>query len=232
MSALIGGRRESSTLDSEIFPQFTGVSEQFRVLDSTPGAALRLGVTRSKRPVNITLLRPEASQVVVVGRPWLATMLALRAAILGANVIIVSDRPAPWNQLVHTVGGRLPFATVVRPGDSIGAPATVAAPVLVLYDGQFTGPEPARSPWQTALHLVLRLNSQVSGLLDTSDLVLVAPPDPAEAEATVDLLRLPASVLATFERMTANEFLAITRARALLVSIEPTPTEGALISGR
>ena len=232
MSALIGGGRESLTLDSEIFPQFAGVTEQFRVLDSTPGAGLRLGTTRSKRPVNITLLRPEASQIVVVGRPWLATMLALRAAVLGANVVIVSDRPAPWNQLVHSAGGRLPVATVVRPGDSIGPPATVAAPVLVLYDGQFTGPEPGRSPWQTALHLVLRLNPQVSGLLDSSDLVLVAPPEASEAEATLDLLRLPASVLATFERMTANEFLAITRARALLVSIEPTPTESALISGR
>jgi hypothetical protein len=122
----------------------------------------------------------------------------------------------------------------VHPDAVTVPPASAAAPVLVLYDA---GPIVAdnhltRSPWLTAVHLVLRLTPALSTLLDASDLVLVPRPAPDEAEATLELLRLPPTIATQFERMTPNEVLAVTRQRALFVTIAPTAAEAALLAGR
>jgi hypothetical protein len=231
MSAVIGGRREASTLDSEIFPQFRGVAEQFRVLDATPGAALPLGTTRTDRPANITLLRAEPSQLVVVGAPWVASLLLLRAAVLGATAVIVTDRPAPWAQLVRRVGGVQPFAAVVPPDVGAWPTASAAAPLFVLYDGASGENQLARAPWSTAAHLVPRLTPALGSLLDAADLVLVPRPAPDEADTAIELLRLPPAIMAQFERMTPTELLTVTRHRALFVTITPTAAESSLLSG-
>jgi hypothetical protein len=221
----------ASTLDPEIYARFVGRPEQFRVLDATPGAALPLGITRTERPAGITLLRAEPSQLVVVGQPWIASLLLLRAAVLGATVVIVTDRPAPWAQLVRRAGGVQPIASVVPPDVGALPPASAAAPLFVLYDGASGENHLARTPWSTGVHLVLRLSPALGSLLDAADLVLVPRPAPDEAETAIELLRLPSAIIAQFERMTPTELLAVTRQRALFVTVTPTPAESGLLGG-
>ncbi len=224
-------RRDASTLEAEVFPQMFGSAEPFRVLDGRLGGGIPLGTTRSGKPVSVRLLGPIPSRVVVVGEAWLASMLMLRAAVLGATTVISTERPAPWTQLVQSVGGVEPFATVVRP-DALTLPVpSVTAPLLVLHDGGGTATDsgPARSPWQTSLHLLFRLTPQMAALLDATDLIVLPHPGPDDLAETLELLRLPSGMTRQMNRMGAGDFLAVTRQRALFVTAAPTPTERAIL---
>ncbi|SDJ43746.1 hypothetical protein SAMN05444157_3359 [Frankineae bacterium MT45] len=224
-------RTDEATLESEIFCQFSGEAEQFQVLNGGVGQGVPLGVSRTGRAVRAQLLAPVPTRIVVVGDAQLASILTIRAAVLGATVVIATERPAPWNLLVQTVAGEQPFATVTRP-DSLSLPAaTIAAPLLVLHDSSAVASESvlARSAWQTSLHLVFRLNAQLSSLLESSDLTLLPRPPADEVAATLELLRLPPALATGLERMTENEYLAITRNRAQFVRIEPTATEQSIL---
>ncbi|SOD72387.1 hypothetical protein SAMN05892883_1786 [Jatrophihabitans sp. GAS493] len=220
-------RTDQARLDNEVYCQFTGEAEQFQVLNSSVGQGMLLGQSRTGRAVRVQLLRPVPNRIVVVGEARLASILAIRAAVLGATIVIATERPAPWNLLVQSIAGQRPFATVSRP-DSLTLPApTIAAPLLVLHDSSAVASESvlARSAWQTSLHLVFRLNPQLSSLLESSDLTLLPRPAEEEVEATLELLRLPPELAAGLDRMGENEYLAITRNRAQFVRIDPTASE-------
>ncbi len=226
--------RAGSAVDAQMWPRFTATPETAHVLGSRLGAGVALGATRSGKHASIALLQPLPVRVVVVGPAWIACLLAIRGACLGASVTILTDRPAPWAALTRAVGGRAPFATLMAPeGASLPAP-TVAEPLLVLHDGSARGAETAvaRGPWHTSVHLLFRLVAQSSTLLDAADLILLPQPPPEELDSALELLRLPPAIADQVTRMDNTEFLAVTRGRALFVRIRATPTETELLHRR
>lgn len=226
--------RIASTPDSEIWPRFGAPAQHCQVLGSRLGGGVALGVTRSGKPASVALLQPVPVRIAVVGQAWVASLLALRAACLGATVVVVTDRPAPWTILTRSVGGDAPFATVVAPESATLPPASVVDPVFVLHDGSASGSEAAlaRAPWQTSVHLLFRLATQPTSMLDTTDLILLPQPAAEELDATLELLRLPPAISTQIARMGETEFLAVTRSRAQFVTVQATPTEIALLQAR
>ena len=223
--------RDGSSVEDEVWPVFTGAPGCMGVLDLALGEGVPLGTTREGRPATVTLLRPAPVRVVVLGQAWLASLLALRAALLGAGVVVVTERPAPWHLLVRAVGGNEPFAAVVPPGAAVGGPSPgVTSPVLTLHDGG-AGAEAAlaRAPWQTSVHLLFRIGGQPAAVLDTADLVLVPQVPAEEAEAVTAALRLPAGLAVHLAGLGPAEVLAATRSRTTVVTVQASPTEQSVL---
>ena len=219
--------REGSAIEDEVWPAFTGDPARMDVLAAGLGEGVPLGTTRDGVSSTLTLLRPAPVRVAVLGQAWLASLLALRAAVLGAAVVVVTERPAPWHVLVRAAGGSTPFATVVPPGPTLDAPApTIATPVLTLHDGG-AGAEAAlaRAPWQTSVHLLFRAGGQPAAVLDAADLVLVPQVPDDEVDAVAEALRLPPSLAAHLPGLGPAEVLAATRRRTAVVTVQATPTE-------
>ena len=224
--------REGSSLVDELWPAFTGSTQQLRVLRAELASGVPLGTTREGYPAVLALVRPAPVRIAVVGQAWVASLLAIRAAVLGTTTVIVTDRPAPWHVLVRGVGGSHPFATVVDPAATGSLPPpSVAAPVFMLHDGSAGGAEAvlARAPWQTSVHLVFRLGTSPSAVLDAADPVLVTPPQPDEVEQVLAALRLPDGLAGELAGMAPAEVLAVTRSGAAFVTVQATAGETAVL---
>lgn len=232
-------RRDASSLDSQIYFQFTGTSEQFEVLGTDVGAATTLGVaTRTGRPMRIELLRPRPVRIVVVAQAWLAVSLAVRAALLGATTVIATERPTAWQRIVRAGGGTQPFASIVGPDVTALPHATAANPLFVLHDAVTTAETAlARAPWHTSLHLVYNVASHATSAPDTpsalhgADLLLLPRLPEQDISAALELLRLPSSLAMQLPMMTEHQFLAITARAATMVTVTPTPSELSLLQG-
>lgn len=224
--------REAASTETEVWPHLGGSFEQTHVLSARIGEGVLLGATRAGKPVSLSLIRPAPVRIVVVGQGWVASLLALRAAALGATTVIVTSRPAPWTVLVRVVGGTIPFASVVGP-DGLSLPTpTVAEPLFVLQDGSTGSTDPgiARSAWHTSVHLLYRLTPAASSLVDTADLILVPRPSEQDLSTTLDFLRLPPGIAAQMARMAPQELLAVTRSKATFLTVQPTASETAVLT--
>jgi hypothetical protein len=220
----------STRADPGVVSRFAVAPQHLDAFAVTRRGGLPIGTTRLGRPASIALFRPEPTRIVVVEQAWVASVLALRAAVLGAQVIVATDRPGPRQSLVAAVGGARPFANVVR-SDHYAAPTpTLVQPALTLLDTSRGAPEAnlASIGWLTSLHLVVRVGAGLEPLLDAADLVLVPRTAAADVDATVGLLRLPPVLGPRVQALGPFEFLAVSRTRAQVVTIDPTPTERAL----
>lgn len=220
-------------VEYEVWPHLSGSLDDFDVLSSGTNAGTVLGATRAGKPINVQLLRPAPVRIVTT-HAWLASLLALRAAVLGANVVIATERPAPWSVLVRAAGGQTPFATVAHPGSAVPA-ASVAEPLFVLHDdlgaAAVTDAQTARSAWHTSVNLMPSLTPDAGPLLDAAELILVPRPSDEQIDPTLELLRLPPAMASKIVAMQGTEVLAVTRSRALFVTMQISPTERQVISG-
>ena len=211
------------------WPSFGVDVRRLGVLDVGLGEGAPLGTTRDGRPATLALVGPAPVRIAVVGQAWLASLLAVRAAVLGAAVVVVTERPAPWHLLLRAAGGA-PFATVVAPGTPGGPVPSVAGPVLTLHDGG-AGADAAlaRAPWQSSVHLLFRVGGQPTAVLDAADVVLVPAVPPDELPAVAAALRLPEPVAALLPGLGPAEVLAASRTRTAVVTVQATPSELALL---
>lgn len=214
----------------DAWPSFVADPRRLGVLATELAEGAPLGTTRDGRAATLALVGPAPVRIAVVGQAWLASLLAVRAAVLGASVVVVTERPAPWHLLLRAAGGQ-PFATVVPPGGASGGPLpSITTPVLTLHDGG-SGADAAlaRAPWQTSVHLLFRVGGQPTAVLDAADVVLV-PAVPAEETAAVaQALRLPESIAAQLPGLGPVEVLAASRNRTAVVTVQATPSELALL---
>ena len=214
----------------DAWPSFEADGRRLGVLATGLGEGAPLGTTRDGRPATLGLVGPSPVRIAVVGQAWLASLLAVRASVLGAAVVVVTERPAPWHLLLRAAGG-VPFATVVPPGAAAGGPpASIATPVLTLHDGGASAEAAlARAPWQTSVHLIFRLGGQPTAILDAADVVLV-PAVPADEVAAVgQALRLPEPVAAQLPGLGPVEVLVASRHRTAIVTVQATPGELTLL---
>ena len=87
--------REAATTETEVWPHLSGPAARCHVLSARLGGGVALGATRGGKPATLTLLKPAPARIVVVGQAWVASLLAIRAAALGATTVIATTRPAP-----------------------------------------------------------------------------------------------------------------------------------------
>jgi len=218
----------------DAWPSFDADGRRLGVLATGLTEGAPLGTTRDGQPAGLALVGPAPVRIAVIGQAWLASLLAVRGAVLGATVVVATERPAPWHLLLRAAGGA-PFATVVPPGtsagNSAGGPgASIATPVLTLHDGGAGADSAlARAPWQTSVHLVFRAAGQPTSLAGIADVVLV-PAIPAEEVAAVgQALRLPEPVAAQLSGLGPAEVLVASRQRTAIVTVQATPGELALL---
>lgn len=134
------------------------------------GVGIPLGDDDRGRSWAVDLVHARPQRVVTVGEGWLASALAGRAVRAGVRVVVVTDRPAPWQALIRQVASDADVAIVPPDARSLVGDGEKGAR-LIIVEGPGAAPG-ARQPWQTVLN-VLPDASTGESLLAAADLVLV-----------------------------------------------------------
>lgn len=162
------------------------------------GGGVVVGMDPSRRPVVLGLFGRGSPAVSLIGGFHLAQLLVLRAAGVGARVIVETARPESWDALVLRSGldaSRLAVQPIGRLVGNPGWPSpSPTAPLLVLRD---CGARPRfatapHGPWATVLTLLPYLDPRTAGQVGAADLVGVQRMPAAEAPFAAVALRLSA----------------------------------------
>jgi hypothetical protein len=220
---------ELSTVGNEILPSLFAETPQLDHLAGNvfPGG-LVFGTSASRGELMIELIRAVPTRITVIcADPWLARLLTIRVAGLGATVVIATDRATAWDYFVDVIGGQKPIATVRT--DHAGAlPApSVGAPLVVIEDARDVPPETyaPRVAWQTTIHVRGGVNDRSRTLLDSSHVVLVCRLAVDAATTVSAALGLGENGPATVAGLAEHEVLMVVDRRAHRVTVTPTPTE-------
>jgi len=163
---------------------------------AAPGGVL-IGVDPAHRPVSLGLFRRTTLSTAVVGSLYLAQILALRCAAVGARVIVETARQDEWDPVLLHSGldaARLAVQPAGRPAGHPGWPApTMAAPLLVLRDCGARPPYAAvpRGPWTTIATVLPYFDPRTAGYLRDADLVGLQRMPREEAAMARHVLALP-----------------------------------------
>ncbi|RJQ69529.1 hypothetical protein D5S17_30540 [Pseudonocardiaceae bacterium YIM PH 21723] len=171
------------------------------MLDAISPAADRggmvIGSGMNGEPLMVSVLRSSPTRIAVVGGLYLARQLALRAMATGAQVIVVTGRPAAWQVLQQAAGpgpdGQPSQLVQIRRLEASELPrATEDNPILVIHDGGAAPSEifPPRSPWQTTLYVLPYLHQQAGPILNQADLVLVQRLPVEQTQIAANIWRL------------------------------------------
>jgi hypothetical protein len=220
---------ELSTAGDEVLPSLFAETAQLSYLAGNVFAGgLLFGTTASRGELMIELIRSVPTRVALLCEdPWLARLLTIRSAGLGANVVIATDRATAWEYFVNVIGGQRPIATV-RTDHASALPApSVGSPLVVIEDTRDVPPETyaPRMAWQSTIHVRAGVNERSRTLLDSSHIVLVCRLGHDAATAVSAALGLGDSGPATVAALGDHEVLVIADRRAHRVTVTPTPTE-------
>jgi hypothetical protein len=152
-----------------------------------------VGVDPSRQPAVLSLFRRRPVEVALVGGTYLTQLLIVRAAGVGARVVIETARPSTWANVAQNTGGGQQ-CVVVAPVGRIGQLGpSMQSPVLVVRDAGARPPRSRvpKSPWQSTLTLLPYLDPRAVGLLATADLAALQRVSPQEAHLAARTLRLP-----------------------------------------
>ena len=220
---------ELSTAADEVLPSlFAETAQLAHLAGNVFAGGLVFGTTASRGEVLIELIRPAPTRVALVCEdPWLARLLTIRAAGMGANVVVASDRATAWEYFVNAIGGQRPIAAV-RTDHASALPApSVGAPLVVVEDTRDVPPDTyaPRMAWQSTIHVRAGVNERSRTLLDSSHVVLVCRLGTDAATAVSAALGLGEHGADTVCGLGDHDVLVIADRRAHRVSVLPTPTE-------
>ena len=142
-----------------------------------PPGGLLLGLDPAGRPVVLTLFRRRPLATTVVGGLHLAQVLVLRAAAIGARVIVETARPEDWDPVVLHAGldsGCLAVHPVGRVAGHPGwSPPAPTAPLLVVRDCGARPPYASvpHGPWVSVVTLLPFLEPRAATRLGHADLL-------------------------------------------------------------
>ncbi|MFD0631074.1 hypothetical protein ACFQ9X_04920 [Catenulispora yoronensis] len=139
----VAGYRTTALTETDYLPGLrSGLADSLAAtgpdgLVTAPGGVL-VGVDPAHRPVALGLFRRRGLSVAVVGGRYLAEILALRGAAVGARVIVETARADEWDPVLLHSGldaARLAVQPAARPTPPAAWPKpTAATPLLVLRD--------------------------------------------------------------------------------------------------
>jgi hypothetical protein len=220
---------ELSVAGDEVLPSLFAETPQLSYLAGNVFAGgLVFGATASRGEIMIELIRSMPTRVALLCEdPWLARLLTIRSAGMGANVVIATDRATAWEYFVNVIGGQRPIATV-RTDHASALPApSVGAPLVVVEDTRDVPPETyaPRMAWQSTIHVRGGVNERSRTLVDSSHVVLVCRLGADAASAVSTTLGLGEHGADTVAGLGDHEVLVVADRRAHRVSVQPTPTE-------
>ncbi len=191
-----------------------------------------LGCGPHDEPLCVSVLRPLPTRLVLVGGLYLARQVALRAMAIGAWVVVVTDRPGTWQQLILAAGegpdGRPAPLVQVRRLAPVELPrASEDAPLLVVHDGGAVPQElfPPRSPWQTTLYVLPYLHPQAEGTAINADLVLLQRLPVGQAQLAADMWQLSAPMTNQLATLADDGVVALGPNLWLPLRLVTTPAE-------
>lgn len=196
-----------------------------RVVSASP-----VGASTAGAPLALQLVRPVPTRIAVVGATSIATGLCLRAAAFGADVVVVTERGAPWEVLSTKVGGEEPCFRIL-PADAPPVVTGLDGPLFVAFDHVRGGGEShlSRGPWHTSMHVVAQVDPAMQTLFDAVDLVIIGRLAEADAALAVDVLRLPPSSAGAVTSLREAEAVMVTRRTARLARVHLTEAERQLL---
>lgn len=220
---------ELSAAGNEVLPSLSAETPQLGYLAGNVFAGgMLFGSTATRGEIMLELIRPVPTRIALLCEdPWLARLMTIRAAGLGANVVIATDRATAWEYFVNAIGGQRPIATV-RTDHASALPApSVGAPLVVLEDARDVPPETyaPRMAWQSTIHVRANVNERSRSLLDSSHAVLVCRLGAEAATAVSAALGLGDNGPGTVAGLGDHEVLVIADRRAHRAQVVPTPTE-------
>jgi hypothetical protein len=220
---------ELSAAGDEILPSlFTETSQLGYLAANIFGGGMVLGSTSSGGEIMVDLIRAVPTRLALLCEdPWLARLLTVRVAGMGANAVIATDRATAWEYFVNVIGGQRPIAAV-RTDHSSALPApSIGSPLIVIEDTRDVPPETyaPRMAWQSTVHVRASINERSRTLVDASHVVLVCRLGPDAATTVSNALGLGENGAATVAALGEHEVLVIADRRAHRVSVAPTPTE-------
>ena len=197
----VAGYRTTTLTEADYQPGFRAGLADARAttepegLVTAPGGVL-VGVDPAHRPVVLGLFRRRGLSAAAIGGRYLAEILALRGAAVGARVIVETARPDEWDPvLLHS--GLDATRLVVQPAARPTAPAawpkpTAATPLLVLRDCGARPPYAAvpRGAWTAVVTVLPYLDPRSAGYLKDADLVGLQQMSREEAAMVRHLLGL------------------------------------------
>lgn len=218
-----------SAAGNEVLPSLSAQTQQLGYLAGNVfSGGMPFGTTATRGEIMIELIRPVPTRVALLCEdPWLARLMTIRIAALGANVVIATDRATAWEYFVNVIGGQRPIATV-RTDHASALPApSVGAPLVVVEDTRDVPPDTyaPRLAWQSTIHVRAGVNDRSRTLLDSSHVVLVCRLGADAAAAVSATLGLGEHGADTVAGLGDHEVLVIADRRAHRVSVLPTPTE-------
>ncbi|MDT5037924.1 MAG: hypothetical protein QOE03_3109 [Micromonosporaceae bacterium] len=150
------------------------------------GAGLMMGVNRHGEATTVRLFRPEPTRMALFGGLRYAQLVALRALALGAQVVIQTGRPQPWEPFMRGVSGPGEALTLAPPNRPIElASATPLSPQLVIVDvGPVgaTGVPVVEAAWRATLVVRDDLAPHDLDILVRADVVVLPALSAPEAE--------------------------------------------------
>jgi hypothetical protein len=220
---------ELSAAGNEVLPSLSAQTPQLSYLAGNVFAGgMPFGTTATRGDIMIELIRPVPTRVALLcDDPWLARLMTIRIAGMGANVVIATDRATAWEYFVNVIGGQRPVATV-RTDHASALPApSVGAPLVVIEDTRDVPPETyaPRMAWQSTIHVRASVNERSRALLDSSHVVLVCRLGTEAATAVSTTLGLGDSGPATVAALDDHDVLVIADRRAHRATVQPTPAE-------
>lgn len=220
---------ELSTAGQEILPSLHAETAQLGYLaGSVSAGGLVIGTSTSRGEIMIELIRAVPTRATLLcADPWLARLICVRVAGMGANTVIATDRAAAWQYFVNVIGGQKPIAAVrTDHGDALPAPS-VGSPLVVIEDTRDVPPDTyaPRLAWQSTIHVRGGLGERSRTLVDASHVVLVCRLGTDAATAVSTVVGLGDNGPRAVSALGEHEVLLIADRRAHRVTVTPTPTE-------
>ncbi len=218
-----------SLAGNEVLPSLSAQTPQLTYLAGNVFAGgMPFGTTSTRGDIMIELIRSVPTRVALLcDDPWLARLMTIRIAGMGANVVIATDRATAWEYFVNVIGGQRPVATV-RTDHASALPApSVGAPLVVIEDTRDVPPETyaPRMAWQSTIHVRAGVNERSRTLLESAHVVLVCRLGTEAATAVSAALGLGDNGPETVAALDDHEVLVIADRRAHRATVLPTPTE-------
>jgi hypothetical protein len=191
------GYRTTTLAEGDYHPGFGSDLAVTRECSTAAPAGVLIGVDPAHRPVTVGLFRRTTLSAAVIGGLYLAQILALRCAAVGARIIVETARQDEWDPVLLYSGldeARLAVQPVGRPVGHPGWPApSMAAPLLVLRDCGARPPYAAvpRGPWTANVTLLPYFDPRTAGYLRDADLVGLQRMPREEAAMMRHVLALP-----------------------------------------
>jgi hypothetical protein len=195
----------------------------------TGGDGLILGRDQRAAPVLLRLFRPEPTTVLLVGGLPVAQLLAMRTMALGAQLLVVTTRPAHWESFVRTCGARPDRIALADPGAQPPYPARLTRPQLIVVDiGSTVGQDHATAGAYRAT-LVVRdeLTAWDTDALVAADAVVMQQLTDAETGVAAAALQL-SSLQGWFARIPPEMVALAGQGRLRWALLSPTSVERSL----